>query len=148
LDDVEDIGVEFRAKMHSVIFPDLTCNDEAPCRLSNILEDEMKGSPVFQTIQIGMKQNGMETLHKLTIPDCPRHPHSDRIIQDAISGLDLKVLDWSKKDPSIRSLYKAATDVENLHLRSSGHPDILAFWTGESGLNRFRKVSCYQVPRY
>src|SRR3569833_203913 len=138
---IANIGVTFRDDIHLIEFPKLTCTDEEPSRYSRVMATEELEPPVYQVIQRGLKDNGMVTLRKLVLPDCSRHPHSDSLMKTILSGLGLKIIDWSKADPSIISLHDADADVDDLHLRSSGHQDILFFWISEAGLNRFRKVS-------
>jgi hypothetical protein len=82
----------------------------------------------------------VQSVHEVIIPDCPEHAHSDKDIEEALVNMDVRILDWRKKDISITTLRKVASNLDTLHLYSGGNSDVIEYWTSYQGLYRFPKV--------
>ncbi|GAP83724.1 putative subtilisin like [Rosellinia necatrix] len=86
------------------------------------------------------KCKGVERVFQVQVDDCRHYPHSEEDIEDALTGLDVRELDWQRVDLSAISVYEAAPRVEKLWLYSSGNMAVLDHWFGEKGIRTLHNL--------
>ena len=141
---LNSLSIQFSTYMQAIELPELECTPDKPCHDPKARSHgEGCAVCVFGTLKRDHQDKygrQVEYVHKIVVPDCLDHPHTNEEIENALAGLDVRVLDWRKKDISLMLLRKVARNVERLHLYSSGSTELLSYWTSYMGLYRFRKV--------
>lgn len=88
-----------------------------------------------------LRSSGVEKIIRVKVQDIPEPSHSDEIIEDALRGFGVEILDWVKYDLCSNTILEAAPDVREVHLYSSGNNAVLHAWSGIDGLKQLKKVS-------
>jgi len=120
-----------------VTLPDLGCEFAAKCfPVRNGIRIKGEAPAVFEFLR------GSDVTHilKVVVPDCLSHPHSSQDIITSLSGLNVRDLDWRKKDLTVDTILAAVPDVELLCLYASGNDVVLQHWIGKKGLERLEKL--------
>ncbi|OIW30896.1 subtilisin-like protein [Coniochaeta ligniaria NRRL 30616] len=87
----------------------------------------------------------VERVFQVRVDDCRHCPTSEEDIEAALSGLDVKHLDWRRTDLSVSSIVAAAKNVETLHLYSSGNLAALDHWFGPEGVSLLKKLTTLHI---
>jgi len=134
LENFNDVHFECENWLKYVRLPEFHCDPKAP--------DELHKGPRADARIIfdSLRKRNVDCILEITVPDCPNHPHSDESIIHCLNGLQVKRLDWRKPDLSVKTILKAAPDVEEICLYSSGNQDVLIHWASYEGLYRLQKV--------
>jgi len=82
---------------------------------------------------------GVTTILKLVVMENQDRPCSERVVRECLKGLDVRYLDWKRRDICVDTLLVVPNIVE-LWLYSSGLNAVLCGWSDEHGLGRFTKV--------
>ena len=144
---MEDLGhhrVAFDSSLRIVKLPELQCTRSQPCSsleyglrtgdsapvpsIFNYLVSDTNGRPVRRILEENVR-------------DCSLHPHSNSSIRKCLGMMEVKLLNWRKKDLDLNVIKSAAPNVEELTLYSSGNEDVLTSWTSYKGLYELINVS-------
>ncbi|KFA55647.1 hypothetical protein S40293_09301 [Stachybotrys chartarum IBT 40293] len=82
---------------------------------------------------------GVKTILKLVVMENQDRPCSEYVVRECLKGLDVRYLDWKRRDICVDTLLVVPNIVE-LWLYSSGLNAVLCGWSDEHGLGRFNKV--------
>ncbi|KAL3965243.1 hypothetical protein ACCO45_002247 [Purpureocillium lilacinum] len=83
-------------------------------------------------------RKGVTTILKLVVMENQDRPCSERVVRECLKGLDVRYLDWKRRDICVDTLLVVPNIVE-LWLYSSGLNAVLCGWSDEHGLGRFTK---------
>jgi hypothetical protein len=86
------------------------------------------------------KCKGVKKIQELRVDDSFHRPHSEESIEAAILPFDVEVMKWRRADLSIASILKAAPNVRDLRLYSSGNWATIDHWIGPTGFQMLPKV--------
>lgn len=100
----------------------------------------LKGRTDVNRILHWLSKKGVRRILDVTVEDDEHHPHSDTAIEEALKSFGVEKLDWKRFDLCSDVIYKAAPEVEGIHLYSSGNNAVLKGWCCETGLVKLRKV--------
>lgn len=92
------------------------------------------------TIFKWLRYQGVRKIIKVIVVDDGEIPHSDQAIEECLEGFDIEILDWKKLDICSKPICRAARDVRNIYLYSTGSNAVLMSWSGERGLVQLGKV--------
>jgi len=134
---VSRYNVKFQSILKYVAFPDL---DQVRQRTVD-RTGELAGKEVKYVLEWLRNIKGVQKILELRVRDSWQHPHSEEVIEEAIKGFSVEVLDWKRADLSVKAIQEAAVDVEDLHLYCSGNWTALCHWMGEEGVVSLPKVS-------
>ena len=99
-----------------------------------------KGLDHFKIIFDWLWDNGVRRILKVRVHDDGDTSHSDEIIENTLNRFQVEVWDWKKFDLCSETIFKAAPDVREISLYSSGNNAILRSWSCEDGLAKLKKV--------
>lgn len=94
-------------------------------------------SVVFESLRKKVKK-----IIKLKVEDNEDLPHSDEEIVNALQGIDVEIWDWVQYDLCCDTIAKAARNVKEVFLYSTGNKAVLQSWSSNEGLNKLKHVTC------
>jgi hypothetical protein len=115
-------------------------------KLSPVIE-RGKGATDFEIIFKELQGKGVKKILKVIVEDDKGNPHSDDIIEKALSPFDIEEWDWKKFDLCSDTIYNAAPNLREVSLYSSGNNAVLRSWSAPDGLAKFTDVSSRLIPR-
>lgn len=83
---------------------------------------------------------GVRRIFEVRVDDLQNDPHSEEDIEKSLRRFRVTNLDWRRTDLSVYAIHRAAPQVKQLHLYSSGNLGTLDHWLGQNGLRRLEKV--------
>jgi hypothetical protein len=83
---------------------------------------------------------------KVVVQDNQDCPCRDDAIEKALQKLNVRYLDWNKIDLCSETIYRAAPDVKDLWLYSSGKNAVLRGWAQSDGLGKLSNVCAHESP--
>lgn len=107
------------------------------------LDGEGMGRKDLKAVFDWLRTCGVEKIIRVRVEDSQDPPHSDEIIETALEGFKIEVWDWIKIDLCSSTILKAAPDVSEVYLYSSGNNAVLQAWSGIDGLKKLTKVSSF-----
>jgi hypothetical protein len=93
--------------------------------------------PIFRWL----KNLHVSAIIKITVIDDMEPSHSDAAIETCLEGFDIETWNWKKVDVCSEVIFKAAPNVKEVILYSSGNNAVLLGWSSSAGLNKLLKVS-------
>jgi hypothetical protein len=154
LEKLGTLKVPFSSTLRAVRLPDLQCCEydgvysdlqmpesllsRKPCSGKYGIRSTFEALDVFRFL----KQKGVRHVKNVRVLDCVIHPHSISKIKECLENLDVRSLEWRKRDLSLTLVKTIAPNVTKLHLYSSGNEDVLHFWemTGLANLKKVRRI--------
>jgi hypothetical protein len=104
----------------------------------NLLNRRMEAASILTWLR---DCKGVSQIVEVGVEDALHNPNSEEDIENALSGLDIRDLNWRRLDLSIESIVKAAKLIERLQLYSSGNFAAIDHWLGPKGICLLNKVS-------
>lgn len=95
---------------------------------------------VFDWLRDANKDRPTQVL-RIIVEDDLDNPHSDETIIKAVERLGVEVWNWRKYDINSETIRKAAPEVKEVHLYSTGNAAVLRGWSDEGGLRKLNHVS-------
>jgi hypothetical protein len=126
--------VEFQPKLKYVAFPDLDLGHSSR-------DIAFRSKEVKIILDWLWEIKGVRKILQLRVLDSWLEPHSEEVIEQAISRFNVETLNWRRTDLSIKSVVEAAKGVSELHLYSSGSWMALDHWMNEKTFSELPKVS-------
>ncbi|KAL6831425.1 hypothetical protein J3E69DRAFT_329441 [Trichoderma sp. SZMC 28015] len=77
---------------------------------------------------------------KVIVRDNNDLPHSDEVIERALSPFNIEVLDWSKPDIDPVTIFNASKDLKELVLHWNGNNSVLRAWSEPQGLPKLQNL--------
>lgn len=133
--------LEFEKTLQSVEFPSL----EERHAEAEIFGRTIARNEVARVLGWLRKEKSVEKIITLNVRDSIYHPHSEEIIEQALSHFDIERLNWRRLDLSVDSISCAAPNVRELHLYSSGSQAALRHWIGNDGVRKLKKVGRFFI---
>jgi hypothetical protein len=90
------------------------------------------------------ERHKLEGIMHLQVDESIDHPCPDEVIESALNGINIHMLDWRKTDMSSMVVINAAPNVRSLHLYSSGNHAVLMGWSAPEGLPSLPHVSRFR----
>ena len=81
-----------------------------------------------------LSQKNVEKILKVTVEDSTVCPCTDEVIEECLQKFDVRYLDWRKPDLCSDVLVRAAPNIVELTLYSSGNNAVLRGWASAGGL--------------
>ncbi|KAK4082772.1 uncharacterized protein Triagg1_1662 [Trichoderma aggressivum f. europaeum] len=78
---------------------------------------------------------------KVIVRDNVEMPHSDEVIERALSPFNIEVLDWNKPDIDPLTIFNASNDLKELVLHWNGNNSVLRAWSEPQGLPKLQKLT-------
>ncbi|KAG0131236.1 hypothetical protein HOY82DRAFT_560245 [Tuber indicum] len=111
--------------------------------------DEGIGRKDLQVMFDWLRNNrGVKKIIEVRVLDNEDPPHSDEIIEKSLKNFDVEVLNWFKFDLCSETILKAAPNVQEVHLYSSGNNAVLHAWSGCDGLAKLSKLKKVYIVIY
>lgn len=95
------------------------------------------------TIFDELRERGVRRILRVTVEDDFDNPCTDEVIESCIRGLDVRYIDWRKPDLCLDVLVRAAPNVVELTLYSSGSSVVLRGWASTGGVCNLNRVGDY-----
>jgi hypothetical protein len=100
------------------------------------------GQEAEKILQWLRMKKGVTEIIRLRVPASTPCTESEEVIENALGGISVDVLDWQVLDLSIDIILMTDTKyVEELHLYSSGNWGVLQQWSGVEGVTLLPNVS-------
>lgn len=96
--------------------------------------------PVNLVLDWLYEYKGVRRIFEVRVDDLQNEPHSEEDIEKSLRRFRVTNLDWRRTDLSVYAIHRAAPQVKQLHLYSSGNLGTLDHWLGQNGLSRLKKV--------
>lgn len=84
---------------------------------------------------------GVKEILRVIIEDDVDNPHSDKVIIDTIKDFAVEIWDWKKYNICSETIRKAAPNVREVYLYTTGNNAVLRGWSDQSGLIMLKKAS-------
>jgi hypothetical protein len=111
-------------------------------------DQEQKGLNDLEVIFRWLRDNHVTRIYRIIIVDNEEPSHTDTAIVRALEDFDVKIWDWKKLDLCTDVILKAAPDVEEVTLYSSGNTAVLLGWSSPDGLPKLDKVRLVPFHKY
>ena len=135
LDGQQPFDIRFHPTLLYVQFPSLS----TPYHLNRPISVGRGAERILQWLR---RKKKVSEIIQLRVPGSTPRAETEEVIQDALEGISVDVLDWQVLDLSIDMIYESRTrDVQELHLYSSGNWGVLQQWSGVEGVTLLPKVS-------
>ena len=107
------------------------------------------GREAERILQWLRRKKKVSEIIRLRVPGSTPRAETEEVIESALEGISVDVLDWRVLDLSIDIILRGRTrDVQELHLYSSGNWGVLQQWSGVEGvtlLQKVRKSSAFSI---
>ncbi|KAJ8067222.1 hypothetical protein OCU04_004586 [Sclerotinia nivalis] len=87
------------------------------------------------------QDKGVKRILKVIVDDSVAPVHSDEVIESALQGFDVEILDWRKTDLCPEAIWKSSEKIREVYLRWSGNNAVLRGWSEPEGLRRFEDLT-------
>lgn len=102
--------------------------------------NKVQSHPHFREIFQWLEVNGVRRIEKVIVEDDPYTPLRDEDIEESLRKFDVRVWDWKKSDICIHTIYRAAPNVREVWLYTSGSNTVLRGWSDVGGLDILSQV--------
>lgn len=94
------------------------------------------------------KKHGVKHIVHLQVDESVGRPCPDTLIESALSGIMIDILDWKKTDMCASVVIQAVPRVRSLYLYCSGNRGVLRSWSAADGLPLLGGVSLFSFHHF
>jgi len=100
-----------------------------------------KGLDLYKCVFKWLWGNGVRRILEVRVYDLGETPHKDQVIEEMLRPFNVEKWNWKKLDICSETILRAAPDVEEIFLYSSGNNAVLRSWSCKHGLAQLKNVS-------
>lgn len=104
-------------------------------------ESSRNGLELYKDVFEWLWQNGVRRILEVRVNDLVEMPHKDHVIEAALKPFQVEKWNWKKLNICSDTILRAAPDVREVFLYSSGNNAVLRSWSCKHGLAQLKKVS-------
>ncbi|KAH0558881.1 hypothetical protein GP486_004487 [Trichoglossum hirsutum] len=133
--------LDFEEILQYVALPRLSVEKDTSLDPKPKTRPERKGLTDFKLIFDWLRDKKVKRIIKVNVQDDREIAHSDEVIENALQSFDVEVWQWKKIDICIETIARAAPNVKEVFLYSSGNNAVLRGWADTRGLRTLKKLT-------